>query len=113
MFEDAKSNFMANEATAKQGTSNKSDEAINKILFRRLSGWDFLNSDMIRASMISASAMPTVVVTERRGRVGAELASLTRERAYASGFRIRSATNSSQESSRDCRIRRLISAAAG
>ncbi len=54
-------------ATATTATSNN--------FFQRVFNSGFFNNDMIRASRMSASAMPTVVVTERRRRGGAELAS--------------------------------------
>ena len=78
---------MAKAAAASDGINNNSDTATSSGFFQRLFIFGLLNKDMIRASRMSASAMPTVVVTERRRRGGAELARATRERAYISAFK--------------------------
>src|SRR5262245_9772966 len=104
---------MANEAAAKHGITNKSETNVSNTFFQRAFNFGFRNNDMIRTSSMSASAMPTVVVTERRRKAGVSLASLTRERAYVSLSSTLSATSSSQQSSRVCLIRRRKTAVAG
>jgi hypothetical protein len=51
-------------AAATHGTSNRIETTTSNIFFQRVVILGLVNNDMIRASRMSASAMPTVVVTE-------------------------------------------------